>query len=59
MNHESNEPHLPAPSTWPFVVGGGTTLLCFGLLTSWSFSVLGLVLLAMGLAGWINELRHE
>jgi hypothetical protein len=59
MTDEHNAPHLPSPSTWPFVVGGGITLLCFGLLTTLAFSLMGIVLLAMGLAGWIDELRHE
>lgn len=51
--------HPPASSTWPFVLGAGVTLLLFGLLTSLAFSLLGLVLAAMALAGWIREVRHE
>jgi hypothetical protein len=46
-------------SVWPFVVGGGATLLAFGVATSLLFSVVGLLLLGWGLSGWIAELRHE
>ena len=53
-----NEHHLPPPSLWPFVVGGGVTLLAFGLATTLALSAAGLVLLAIGLHGWIGEMRH-
>ena len=46
-------------SVWPFVVGGGVTLMAFGVAASLLFSVLGVLLLAWGLSGWIAELRHE
>jgi hypothetical protein len=39
-------------------VGGGFTLVGFGVLTSPALSVLGLVLMGWGLFGWIQELRH-
>ncbi len=51
--------HLPAPSAWPFVLGGGITLLAFGILTNGIFSLVGLVLMAVSIGGWIQELRHE
>jgi hypothetical protein len=50
--------HLPAPSVWPFTVGGGVTLIAFGVATSLALSALGAVLLAWGLFSWIQELRH-
>jgi len=31
----------------------------FGILTSFVFSVVGVLLIALALAGWIGELRHE
>jgi hypothetical protein len=46
-------------SVWPFSVGAGVTLMAFGVVTSLLLSVLGVVLVAYGLAGWINELRHD
>jgi hypothetical protein len=53
------KPHLPSPSLWPFMVGSGVALLAFGLPTSLYFSVAGLVVLAFGIFGWVQELRHE
>jgi hypothetical protein len=50
--------HLPSPSYWPFVVGGAVTLLAFGVVTSFAFSLMGAVLLVWGLIGWVQELRH-
>lgn len=50
--------HLPPPSVWPLAVGGGATLVGFGVLTSLALSALGLVLMVWGLFGWIQELRH-
>jgi hypothetical protein len=50
--------HLPSPTVWPFTVGGGATLLAFGLLTSVALSLLGVLVMAWGLYGWIQEMRH-
>jgi hypothetical protein len=50
--------HLPSPSLWPFVVGGAVTLLAFGVVTSFAFSLMGFVLLVWGLIGWVRELRR-
>jgi hypothetical protein len=51
--------HLPSPSAWPCVCAGGITLVLFGILTSWVLSAVGALLIALALAGWIGELRHE
>ncbi len=50
--------HLPSPSVWPLTVAGGFTLVGFGVITIPALSVLGLILMAIGLYGWIEELRH-
>jgi hypothetical protein len=50
--------HLPGPSIWPVVVAGGMTALAFGVVTSLVISVIGVLLLAWGLAGWIGEMRR-
>ncbi|MBV8714616.1 MAG: cytochrome c oxidase subunit 4 [Chloroflexi bacterium] len=55
---EHEHVHLPSPSVWPVTLAGGVTLVGFGLLTSVALSILGLVLMAWGLFGWIMELRH-
>jgi cytochrome c oxidase subunit I len=61
LNHdrEHEHVHLPEPSVWPLTVGAGTSLMAFGVATSLALSAMGLVLLAWGLFGWIQELRHE
>jgi hypothetical protein len=56
---EHEHEHMPSPSVWPMTVAGGVTLVGFGLLTSVALSLLGVVLMAWGLFGWIQELRHE
>ena len=50
--------HLPAPSIWPATLGAAVALMAFGVATSLALSALGIVLVAFGLFGWIQELRH-
>ena len=50
--------HLPAPSTWPATVGAAVALMAFGVATNLALSALGVLLLAFGLFGWIQELRR-
>lgn len=56
--HPPEEVHLPAPSIWPAVLGAAITLLAFGVVTHVAFSLAGVALLALALAGWIGDLRH-
>ena len=54
------EIEVPAPTTWPFVLALGCTLLFAGLVTNVSVSVLGLVLALASCIGWFREvLPHE
>jgi hypothetical protein len=53
-----SEPPLPETSVWPVVLAGGMALLLFGVVTSLSFSVLGALLIAGALKGWIGDLLH-
>ena len=53
-----SEPPLPETSVWPVVLAGGMALLLFGVVTSLSFSVLGALLIAGALRGWVGELLH-
>ncbi|HLK64296.1 MAG TPA: hypothetical protein VKU19_12700 [Bryobacteraceae bacterium] len=53
---------VPASTAWPLVLALGFTLVCAGLLTSVSVSVLGAVLTVAGCAGWFREVlprEHE
>jgi hypothetical protein len=54
----TEELHLPAPSVWPVVLALGVTLLLFGVPTSRAFTVVGALLVAWALWGWIEDLRH-
>jgi hypothetical protein len=56
------EIEVPASTAWPLVLALGFTLICAGLLTSMSVSVLGAVLMVAGCAGWFREVlpsEHE
>ena len=60
MSEHDTDIHLPAPSVWPFVMGGGVTLAAFGVPTGvYWYCALGLVLLAWGIVSWVRDLRHE
>jgi hypothetical protein len=51
---------LPAPTAWPIILAFGITLLCAGLLTSVSVSILGGILFVAGSVGWFRDvLPHE
>lgn len=56
--HGIEEVALPSPSVWPFVVGLGTMLSFFGVVTSPIFIAAGLLTFLWGLGGWIAEIRH-
>jgi hypothetical protein len=44
-------------SVWPMVAAGGLTLALFGLvIATWVFSVVGAVVLVVGIVGWVREL---
>jgi hypothetical protein len=51
--------HLPSPSIWPIALGLGVTLIFFGVLTAWAFSLAGAVLFVAALAKWIGQIRRE
>ena len=50
---------LPSPTVWPVVLGAGIALTALGVAVGVYFVALGVVLVVWGLAGWIEELRHE
>lgn len=54
---------LPSPTVWPMIAAFGFCLLAAGLLTHWSFSAVGIVLILRGFVGWWREVlphdRHE
>ena len=50
---------LPAPTYWPVVLALGTTMILWGLVSSWLLSGVGLLLFALALSGWIGDIRYE
>jgi mono/diheme cytochrome c family protein len=47
---------MPRPTAWPIVLSLGVLLLALGVATDLIFSIVGGVLLAIGLIGWIAQL---
>lgn len=50
---------LPEPTVWPFFVAFGICFLLWGILSSWLISVIGFIVLIIGLSGWMSDLYHE
>jgi hypothetical protein len=50
--------HLPRPTYWPVVLAVGVMFLAWGIVTTIAITIIGLALLALGLGGWIGELRY-
>ena len=48
--------HLPAPTYWPAVLALGVTLIGMGIVTGLVLSAVGVVILVVGLIGWIGDL---
>jgi hypothetical protein len=44
---------------WPCVAALGLSFALFGIVTSLVFTAAGALTLALGLAGWVNDLRRE
>jgi len=51
----SNMIEVPAPTPWPMVTSFGLALLVAGLVTSLAVSVVGLVVILFGAAGWLRD----
>jgi hypothetical protein len=51
--------HLLSPTYWPFFLALGLAFMAWGLLTTWFFSLAGLLVFIIALIGWINLLRHD
>ena len=50
---------IPRPTAWPPALALAITLTAWGLVTSPVVLGVGVALLAVSLAGWIAEIRHE
>jgi hypothetical protein len=50
---------IPRPTAWPPALALAVTLLAWGLITSPVVLAVGVILFAVSLVGWIQEIRHE
>ena len=50
---------LPHPTYFPAGLAMVVAFISWGLITQWVVFVVGVVLFAASLAGWITEIRHE
>lgn len=50
---------VPRPTYFPLLFALGCVFILFGIVTSWVTSVVGGLLFAIAIIGWIGELRHE
>ncbi len=50
-----HEPHLPAPSLSPAIIGLGVTILSFGILFGLWLIALGAAILVIGLVTWLID----
>jgi hypothetical protein len=57
--HPTEHEGIPSPTLWPATTAAGITLIGMGLVTHPLFTLGGLAVFALGLGGWIGELRHE
>lgn len=60
--HSHDEIHLPGPSWWPLILGGGLLVLAFGLAIKDLRLIVapaGVLLLAIGMGGWLMSNIRE
>jgi len=63
MTSEAHEPadreaasgglEMPAPTFWPLVMAAAVTLLGMGFVTSWLFTIVGVLVFVLALANWL------
>jgi cytochrome c oxidase subunit 1 len=54
-HEEHPDIHMPRPSYWPLVAALGLPLIAYGLMFQWALSALGVVVLLVGIYGWVLE----
>lgn len=50
---------LPRPTYWPVTLAFGVIFALGGIVTSYVVSLVGVGMIAIAIAGWVGELRHE
>lgn len=54
--HAENGVEMPAPTFWPLVMAAAITLLGMGFVTSWLFTIVGVVVFVLALSKWLSLL---
>jgi hypothetical protein len=54
-NHPPESVEMPRPTVWPLVLAIGVGLMAVGIVTQFALSIVGALLLFVGLAGWIAQ----
>jgi hypothetical protein len=57
--NEHPDIHIPLPSFWPILLAGGLVLIVIGVVSSFIFSILGIIVLLITVGGWAMENRAE
>lgn len=57
--HHGSEPHLPAPTIWPFAFAGGIALLLVGLIVNLWVTVIGAAIALVFGFLWIRQATRE
>jgi hypothetical protein len=52
----NREDELPKPTYWPMFFALGTTVVAWGLITSWVVSAVGALVLLVSITGWVKEI---
>ncbi|BCX03415.1 MAG: hypothetical protein KatS3mg053_1353 [Candidatus Roseilinea sp.] len=52
---EAHEPHMPAPSLSPIILGAGMTLAAFGIVLHPIMLIIGVVGILVGLGTWLYD----
>jgi cytochrome c oxidase subunit 1 len=47
--------HMPSPSYWPLVVAFGLPVIALGLVYNHVISVVGAIIVLLGVYGWVQE----
>jgi cytochrome c oxidase subunit I len=51
--------HVPPPSFWPIALAGGLVLIAIGVISSFTASIVGIIVLLVAIGGWAMENRAE
>jgi len=50
---------LPDLTFWPFILAWGVLFFFWGLITSLIITAVGVLIIAISITGWVQDLNHE